>query len=182
VRFDGFGPEYDQEVAADRFRPRAPAETVAALQPAAAPSPAPPGPAVAPPAGGGASARPFQANDDVFVAHRGVYHLATLIGAGAGDRWRVRYKSSAVGSEKGSEGGPAGSDEEVAESRLNRFGNLDKGSRLEPKQNVFVEYHGVFFPGRITRSPAKGQYQIRYENFGPEADEIVPARRLRPRP
>lgn len=175
VRFEGFGPEYDQEVTADRFRPRAPAATAAAAPPAL-PAPAPAIPATP---GKGGAAGSFQVNEDVLVAHRGVYHLAAVIGAGAGDhRWRVRYKTSAVGNE----GSVSGSDEDVAGDRLSRFVNPDKGSRMEPKQNVFVEYHGVFFPGRITRIPEKGQYQIRYENFGPEADEVIPARRLHPRP
>jgi Agenet domain len=181
VRLDGFGPEYDQEVTADRLRlrPRAPVDATAPAQPAApavpasAPSPALPNAAT--------PARSFQTNDDVLVAHRGVYHLAAIIGPGANGRWRVRYKSSAVGNESIT----SDADEEVAADRLSRFASAEKekkGARLALNQSVFVEYHGLFFPGRIVKIVEKGQFRIRYDNFGPEADEVIPTRRIRTRP
>ncbi|WP_437682803.1 hypothetical protein [Sorangium sp. So ce131] len=181
VRLEGFGPEYDQEVTYDRLRPRASAAARAAeptpTAPATPASPAPPASAGAATAASAGSVRSFQAGEEVLVAHRGVYHLATVAGPGAGGKWRVRYKSSAVGSE-----GPLdGSDEEVAADRLSRFASLPKGAPFAASQRVFVEYHGLYFPGHVVRTIDKGQARIRFENFGPEADEIIPVRRLRPR-
>ncbi|WP_104981671.1 agenet domain-containing protein [Sorangium cellulosum] len=186
VRLEGFGPEYDQEVTYDRLRPRAPAAAPAA-EPApaaaAAPpaSPAPPPPASTATAASASPARSFQVGEEVLVAHRGVYHLATVVspsaGGNAGGKWRVRYKSSAVGSE----GTLDGSDEEVAADRLSRFASSPKGAPFAASQRVFVEYHGLYFPGHVVRTVDKGQARIRFENFGPEADEIIPIRRLRPR-
>jgi hypothetical protein len=114
----------------------------------------------------------------VLVAHRGAYHMATIIGAGSGGKWRVRYTTSAVGNQQG----VTESDEEVAADRLSRALGPEKGAQYQLNQRVFVEWHGLYFPGRVAKTEGKGQYRIRFENFGPEADEIVPARRIRPRP
>ena len=175
VRFDGFGPEYDQEVAADRFHaaavPAVPAVPAAPASASAAPAPAAPAAAAA--AGGS-----FKANDEVLVAHRGAYHTAIIVGPGTGGKWRVRYTSTAVGNEQSL----STSDEEVAADRVSRASTLAKGARYELNQRVFVEWHGLYFPGKVAKTAGAGQYRIRYENFGPEADEDLPARRLRPRP
>lgn len=181
VRFDGFGPEYDQEVTPDRLR--APAAAAPEPAPAAAAAPAAP---QAPSAAGGAAgdagkAAPgsgFQAGEAVLVAHRGVFHPASIVGPASGGRWRVRYGSAAVGTEHG----VADSDEEVAADRVSRAATLEKGAAPQANQRVFVEWHGLFFPGKVTREVSKGQYRIRFDGFGPEADEVVPTKRLRPRP
>ncbi len=193
VRFDGFGPEYDQEVNADRFRAAAaPAAPGAAPAPAMPAGPgAPAAPAAAAPAGPAAPAAskpgappaasaggPLQANEEVLVAHRGAYHPAIIVGPGTAGKWRVRYTTSAVGNEQSL----SGSDEEVSADRVSRALAPEKGARFQPNQRIFVEWHGLYFPGKVTKTEGKGQYRVRYENFGPEADEVIPARRLRPRP
>jgi hypothetical protein len=178
VRFEGFGPEYDQEVTADRFRtPGAPAEASPAAAPAA-PAPAAAGSPAASPAGAPAAQGALKPNDEVLVAHRGAFHPAVIVGPGAGGKWRVRYSTSAVGNEQSL----FGSDEEVAEGRVNRAPAPEKGAQYQINQRVFVEWHGLYFPGRVAKVVDKGQYRIRFENFGPEADEVVPARRIRTRP
>jgi len=179
VRFDGFGPEYDQEVTADRFRVApSPATAPAAPAPSAGtPAPSagtPPAAAPTPSAAGSA----FQPNEEVLVAHRGVYHPALVVAPSEGGRLRVRYSSSAVGYEQGLHN----SDEEVAPARVTRALAPEKGGQYRLDQRIFVEWHGLYFPGKVTKVVEKGLYRVRFDGFGPEADEVVPARRLRPRP
>lgn len=187
VRFDGFGPEYDQEVTADRFRAAAtPAATGPAPSPTAPTAATPAAPAAASPAGvspagappPSAAGGPFQPNEEVVVAHRGAYHPAVIIAPGQGDRFRVRYTTSAVGNEQGLDN----SDEEVAAARISRALPPAKGAQYPINQRVFVEWHGLYFPGRISKTEGKGQYRVRFDGFGPEADEVVSVRRIRPRP
>jgi hypothetical protein len=194
VRFDGFGPEYDQEVGAAGLRevPKAPAAaptpatsgTIAvapltaapptsatpdkpgADKPGAAGKPAPEKPAIT------AVTGPLQPGEAVLVTHRGSFHPAVLVSAGPGGAWRVKYDKPA--------GGPP--EEDIPADRVARATAQPKGTAYAANQPVFIEWHGMFVTGKIVKESGKGQYKVRFDGMGPEGDEVLQTKRLRPRP
>lgn len=193
VRFDGFGPEYDQEVGADRLRdiPKEPAAAPApatsgtiavaplsgappapatpekpADKPGAAAKPAPEKPAIT------AATGPLQPGEAVLVAHRGSFHTAVLVSAGPGGAWKVKYDKP--------NGGAA--EEDIPGDRVSRATAQPKGTPYTANQPVFIEWHGLFVTGKIVKESGKGQYKVRFDGMGPEGDEVVQTKRLRPRP
>ena len=183
VRFDGFTPQYDQEVRVEQIHgaPAAvapspvavappPVVATAAVEPPAKPEKdkgkkAKPEPAAPPVA---AAPAPLQVGDAVLVNQRGVWTAAavTALGASAG-QWKIKHEG--------------GSEEEVAADRVQRLGTLAKGGRYAANQLVMVEWHGAFVPGKVLKEEGKGFYRIRFDGQGPEADEAVAVKRLRPR-
>jgi hypothetical protein len=188
VRFDGFNAQYDQEVGADRFR-AAPPPAVATPAPPPPPEPvakdddkkgkgkkgkkdkdppkddkpaAPAAPAA--PTGG-----PLQAGEAVLVSQRGGSWVpATISAAGASGAWKVKYTS--------------GGEEEVAADRVGRANGPLKGTPYTPNMPIFIEWHGAYYAGKVVKEGgAKGQYKVRFEGTGPEADEVVNSNRIRPR-
>ena len=195
VRFDGFGPEYDQEIGADRVKdvPKS------AEPPPTAPNPPPVAGATAdkdagkgkdkgkdkgkekdkgkdkaPPAPEPAAVPtgPLQSGEAVLVAHRGTFYPATIAAAGPAGAFRVKYESGATGV----------AEEEVSADRIVRVVPQPKGTPFTQNQKVFIEWHGMFFPGKVVKEQEKGQYRVRYEGTGPESDEVVISKRVRPRP
>jgi hypothetical protein len=170
VRFAGMGPESDQEVGPDRVvAPPATAgmgseryvDPLGSPQEAAPPPPPP------------SSDRPIAPGDEVFVSHRGAYHSAIVIAAGTDGMIRVRYATP----------GDGAAEESVPAARVRAAPSAGSNAApFQPDQKVFIEWHGMFFPGRIVRAAGKGMYRVRFDAVGPEADEVVPARRLRPGP
>ena len=124
----------------------------AAPPPAAPPVPPPP--------------PPLQVGDAVVVSQRGVFFPATITAAGSGGAWKIRFEGSAT-------------DEEVAADRVKRASLPGKGEKLQPNQLVLIEWHGLYVPGKVLKEQDKGQYKVRFDGQGPEADEIVPVKRLR---
>jgi hypothetical protein len=194
VRFDGYNPQYDQEVTLERIH-AAPPVVVAPPPPVVAPPPpvvvAPP-PAVEPPAkpekdkgkkgkvkpepvpvaapvvAAPAVAAPPQIGDAVLVSQRGSWVTATITAAGANaGAWKVKYEG--------------GNEDEVSSDRVQRLGALAKGARYNANQLVMVEWHGVFVPGKVLKEDGKGSYRIRFDGQGAESDEVVPVKRLHPR-
>jgi hypothetical protein len=156
VRFDGFGPEYDQEVGADKVReiPKSDALPTAATTPGTAP------PAAATPADAGdktknpkdkdkdkakgkpdkpaepavvAPTGPIQVGESVVVAHRSAFHPATVAAVGPGGSLRVRYEATAGGA----------AEEEVPPDRVTRLPAAPKPNRYTANQKVFIEWHGM---------------------------------------
>lgn len=181
VRYDGYGAQYDQEIGESRLR--APAPPPAVVMPAL-PPPVEPAPPPAKPEKGGKKARveppppvvpapppppaPLQVGDTVVVRQRGALFQATIAAPGSAGQWRVRFDG-------------AGGDEEVTADRVQRLNPPTRGAALPPNQAVLVEWHGLYVQGKILKEQEKGQYKIRYDGFGPESDDIVPQKRLRPR-
>jgi len=169
VRFPAFGPDYDQEVTADRFRP-VPAETAGSSPPpalAAAGPKAPGGPGTAP--GPGSASSGFAVNDQVLVSQRSGWLLATVHAASPNGTYKVHYEGAASG------------DDEMSGDRLLKAPQPLKGQKYQANQNVYVEWHGMFVGGKVLKESDPGTYKIRYEGLGPDADEVLPAKRLRPR-
>jgi hypothetical protein len=181
VRLDNAGPEYDQIVGPDRIRPlapsAAPAATPAPAAPAATAAAAPATATPAPAASAAASAAkapeaapaPLKSGDAVLVQTRGIYHPGKVVGPGAAQgAMRVRVDGQ-------------GADEEVPQKQLTRLEDPLKGVKYKAGQDVFIEWHGVYAPGKVIKEADAGNYKVRPEGKGAEADEIVPVRRLRPR-
>jgi hypothetical protein len=187
VRYDGYGPQYDQEVGADRIKPPAPAVVAPPPAPPAPPAVEPPPakdpkadkpkgkekepppppkekkapqpePAPAPQSG------PPAVGEAVLVNVRGAWFPAS-IGAAATGGFKVKF--GAV-------------EEEVAADRVLREPGAVKGLRYQVGQLVLVGYKGVYVPGKVTKVEGK-DYKVRFEGTGPEEDEVVGAKRLRPR-
>lgn len=181
VRFDGYGAQYDQEVGAERVHAAPPAPPpVAAAPPTPAP-PAPPPPDAsanakgkkdksAPPAAAPAAPAnaPLAVGDEVFVSNRGAWYPAKIVapGAAAGS-FKVKYE--------------AGGDEEASADRVARANPNLKGAKYQPNQLVFIEWHGMFVPGKVLKDNGPGVYKVRYDGQGPEADDLVASKRLHPR-
>jgi hypothetical protein len=184
VRFEKYGPEYDQEVGVDRIKA---APAVATPPPAKAEKPAEskaeksaegkaekpteakvekakpkapvegaPAPAAGPPAVG----------ENVLVNVRGAWFAAAVVAVGAGT---VKVKFA------------HGGEEEVPADRIVREPATTKGLVYQPGQLVLVDYKGIFVPAKVLKQEGKGEYKVRFEGQGPEADEVVAVRRLRPR-
>jgi hypothetical protein len=186
VRFEGAGPQYDQDVGVDKIRsaqaapppappppvappPAAPPEPPAKPEkggkkppPAAAPAPPPPAPPVAP-----APPAPLQIGDTVVVLERGIYFPAQITGVGT-TGWKVRFQGAAA-------------EEEVAADRVGRQLAPLKGVRYVPGQPVLVEWHGMFATGKILKEAGRAEYTVRFDGMTGEADEVVNTKRLRPR-
>jgi hypothetical protein len=174
VRFNGFGPEGDQEVGPDRVVTSPASDAAPAtmgseryVDPQEAPD-APPPPS---------ADRPVAIGAEVFVRHRGVYHSAIVVSAGTDGVVRVRYLSPGGGTD-----GAAEESVPVARVRPAPPPAGSTGAPFQPDQKVFVEWHGMFVPGRVVRSAGAGTYRIRFDGLGAESDEVVPARRLRASP
>ncbi|APR77355.1 Hypothetical protein A7982_02702 [Minicystis rosea] len=189
VRFESFGPQYDQEVGVDRIRAATPAVVAPPVAappppPAAEPPPPPPAkdakaekgkgdkdkgekgkkaaagdPAPAPQSG------PPAAGEAVLVNVRGAWFPAT-VGAAAGGGFKVKFG--------------AGGEEEIPADRVLREPASLKGLRYQVGQQVLVHYKGVFVAGKVIKQEGK-DYKVRFEGTGPEEDEVVQIKRLRPR-
>ncbi len=159
VRFPTFGPDYDQEVTNDRLRP-APPEGA---------TPAPPAPSVAVAVAAKGPGGAFAVNDQVFVSQRNGWVLATVHAPGASGTWKVHYE------------GPIAGDDDVATDRLMKAPQPLKGQKYTANQTVYIEWHGMFVSGKVLKEADPGAYKVRYDGLGPEADEVLPAKRLRPR-
>ena len=179
VRFDGYDARYDQEVGVDRIRVAAPVAPPPPVVAPPAPPPAPPPPAKdakagkgkdkkvhAPDPGPAPQSGPPAAGETVLVNVRGAWFHATFSGAGAAGRLKVKFAG--------------GAEQEVAADRVLREPASLKGLRYHAGQAVLVSYKGVYVPGKITKLQGK-DYKIRFDGTGPEEDEIVQVRRLRPR-
>jgi hypothetical protein len=55
-----------------------------------------------------------------------------------------------------------------------------KGAHYQVGQQVVVAYKGVFVAGKVAKLEGR-DYKIRFEGLGPEEDEVVQAKRIRPR-
>jgi len=53
--------------------------------------------------------------------------------------------------------------------------------KYQPNDPVFVEWHGMFAAGRVLKEAGRAEYTVRFDGMGPEADETVSVKRLRPR-
>ncbi len=184
VRLDNAGPQYDQVVDAAHLRsaeapPAVTPPPVVTAPPAATGAPdagKPPGktppakPPVAdktPPAP--AAPAPLKAGDAVLVLIRSVYYPAKIVGPGAATgAFKVRV-----------EGGAA--DEEATAGHVLRMEDPLKGVKYKVGQTVFVEWHGVYAPGKVVKDAGSANYVVRPDGKGSEADEVIPAKRLRPR-
>jgi hypothetical protein len=117
---------------------------------------------------------PLQPGEAVFVAQRGgTYALGTLT-APAAAGWKVHFDSSGSGG--------TAADDDIAADRVQRALAPLRGVKYPSNQPVFIEWHGVYVAGKVLKDAGTGQYKVRYEGYGPESDEIVAAKRLRPRP
>ncbi len=187
VRFEAFGPQYDQEVGIDRIRaassavtppPRAvePPPPVAA-KPEAKPEPKSsakpevkvvekpkPKPAVVEAAPAVPSGPPA-VGEAVLVSTRGAWFAAVVTAVGA-EGVKVKFAD--------------GSEEEALMRRVLRDPGALKGLRFQPGQLVLIDYKGVWVPGKVTKQDGK-DYKIRFDGQGPEGDEVIPAKRIRPR-
>ena len=188
VRFDGYGSQYDQAIGAEALQgPVAAVPPPVAAPPVVTPPVAPPPVAPPPVADKGKDkpakdkppepiavpAGPLQAGEAVVVMHRGALHRAQLVGPGAAPgSFKVKYDDPAASTPE----------EDVAGDRVTRAPTIIKGAAYTQNQRVFIEWHGMLFPGKVVKESGKGQYKVRYENHGPEHDEVVIAKRLRPRP
>lgn len=180
VRIDNAGPQYDQVVDALHLRPfEAP--------PAVTPPPAVTGAPTAAPHGSGApdagkppagktppaaatpaAPAPLKAGDAVLVLVRGVYYPGKIVSAGAAaGSFKVRVEGAAA-------------DEEASEKNVARLQDPQK-NKYGAGQLVFVEWHGLFMAAKVMKDQGSGNYSVRLEGKGAESDEIIPARRLRPR-
>ncbi len=192
VRFDGYNPQYDQEVRAERIHaapapllmPLVPPTPVAIAPPVVAPAvveppakpekdkgkkvKAKPEPVAAPVVAAPAAAAPLQIGDAVLVSQRGSWIAATITAAGANTgAWKVKYEG--------------GNEDEVTSDRVQRLGALAKGGRFNVTQLVTIEWHGVYVTGKVLKEEGKGFYRIRFDGQGAESDEVVPVKRLHPR-
>jgi hypothetical protein len=186
VRFDNYGPQYDQEIGADRIK-------TTAAAPSAASAPPPVLPSVTPPVAEAAAAKdekakpkgpppdgaplpqtgPPAVGETVFVSLRGAWLPASVTAATAAGV-KVKFAS--------------GGEEEVPADRVLREPATTKGLHYQPGQLVLVEYKGglvefigVWLPAKVLKLVGK-DYKVRFEDWlGPENDEIVLSKRLRPR-
>lgn len=192
VRFDGFNPQYDQEVKPERIHTAPPPPVVVAPPPVAVVAPPPvvappvveapakpekdkgkkvkpkPEPVAAPVVAAPVVAAPLQIGDAVLVSQRGSWVAAAITAAGANTgTWKIKYEG--------------GNEDEVSSDRVQRLGTLAKGGRYNANQLVMVEWHGVFVPGKVLKEEGKGFYRLRFDGQGAESDEVVPVKRLHPR-
>jgi len=179
VRFDAYGPQYDQEVGPDRIKPPAPAAAPPPPAPPVEPPPvdkaddkadkkgkhkdkpkAPPVDAAPAPQSG-----PPAAGEAVLVKLHGAWFPATVSAAAAGG-FKVKL------------GG--GAEEELPADHVLREPASLKGLRYQVGQLVVVHYKGVYVPAKVLKAEGR-DYKVRFEGTGPEEDEVVQVKRLRPR-
>ena len=189
VRFDSFGPQYDQEVSADRIRTAPPVVAPPPAPPAPPVVEAPPAPKVdakaekdkgkgkdkdkvkdkpkgnAPEAGPAVPSGPPATGEVVLVNVRGAWFPAT-VSAAAGGSFKVKFGNA---------------EEEVPADRVLREPTSVKGLRYQVGQLVLVGYKGVFVPAKVLKQEGRADYKVRFEGTGPEEDEVVAQKRLRPR-
>lgn len=191
VRFDSYGPQYDQEIGADRIKTAAPPPPPPAPPPVVSPAPPPvsepapppkpekpekpakpekaapaPKPAAAPTNDAPAvPAGPPAAGEAVMVSIRGIWFPATISAPGAGGAFKIK-----VG---------AAPEEEVAADRIVRIAT-GKG-RYQTNQAVLVHFKGIWVGAKILKQTAGTEYKVRFDGTGPEEDEVVQSKRLRPR-
>jgi hypothetical protein len=173
VRFEAFGPQYDQEVGVDRIKvapavvapPPPPVTAQKAVEkpekPIEKPEKPPAEVAPAPQAG------PPAIDEKVLVGVRGAWFAATVTGLGATGRVKVKFAS--------------GGEEDVEIERVLREPAATKSLPYQPGQLVLVDYKGVFVPAKVLKPEGKGEYKVRFEGQGPDGDEVIQVRRLRPR-
>jgi hypothetical protein len=164
VRFDGFGAPYDQLATAEQLRvytpPAAPSPPPAPVEPVAVDPKDPKG------------AKPIMAGEQVLVPHLGAYHPGTVSGPGTrAGTFRVKYDDAKNVPE-----------EDVAPASIVRAPPTPRTHVFAGGQSVFVEFHGMYVPGKVVKEAGKGLFQVRFEGKGPEGNEVVAAKRLRPRP
>jgi hypothetical protein len=181
VRFDTYGPQYDQEIGVDRIK-------VGAAPPSAptTPPPSQPVPAIVPekpaivaekpgekpkakpaPAIEGApapQAGPPAVGESVLIHLHGAWLAATVLELGPA------IKVKFAGGGEGAEG----------LDRVLREPASLKGLHYQPGQLVLVEYKGIYVPAKVLKQDGK-DYKVRFDGFGPEGDEVVIGKRLRPR-
>lgn len=185
VRFDSFGPQYDQEVSVDRIRTAPPVVAPPPAPPAPPVVEAPPAPKVdakaekdkgkdkpkdkpkgnAPEAGPAVPSGPPATGEVVLVNVRGAWFPAT-VSAAAGAGFKVKFGNA---------------EEEVPADRVLREPTSVKGLRYQVGQLVLVGYKGVFVPAKVLKQEGRADYKVRFEGTGPEEDEVVAQKRLRPR-
>ena len=188
VRFETYGPEYDQEVGVDRIKAAGvappvekpavapPVEKPAVALPVEKPAEKPPEKVVAKPAekpkappGEAAPAvppGPPSVGENVLINVRGAWFAASVTAVMTGSA-KVKFA--------------AGGEEEISAERILREPGPIKGLRYQVGQLVLIDYKGVFVPGKVLKQEGKGEYKIRFEGQGPEADEVIAVKRLRPR-
>lgn len=168
VRFDGYGPQYDQEVGVDRIRAAVPA--------VAPPPPAPEadktkdkdkGKPKAPPPDPAPQSGPPAVGETVMVHLRNAYFPAVVGAGGAGSVIKVKF--------------PNGTEEDVAAERVLRGPASVKGLKYKAGQAVVVSYKGMFLAATVVKSVGKNDYKVHFDGLGPEDDETVDGKRLRPR-
>lgn len=185
VRFDAYGAQYDQEVGADKIKATPPA--VAPPPPAPpAPPPVEPPPVAkvdkdkdkakdkgkdakkgnAPEAAPSVPSGPPSSGETVLIHVRGAWLPAT-VGAAAGTGFKVKFAG--------------GGEEEIAADKILREPTSTKGLRYQVGQQVLVGYKGVYVPGKVIKQEGRADYKVRFEGTGPEEDEVVASKRLRPR-
>jgi hypothetical protein len=183
VRLDA-GPQYDQVVDAAHLRAAdappavtAPPVVTAPPAPTSAPDagkpPAKPGakpPAAKPPVVDNTppAPAPLKAGDAALVMIRSIWYAAKIVGPGAATgSFKVRVEGATA-------------DEEIAGAHVARMEEPLKGVKYKVGQAVFVEWHGVYAPGKIVKDAGSANYVVRPDGKGSEADEVIPAKRLRP--
>lgn len=176
VRIDNAGPQYDQQVGADRIHAAQAAPAPTAPPPATTPpvASAAPGAGKAPGAGGAApgagkapdkAAEPLKAGDAVLLKVRSVYYPAKIVAAGgSAGSFKVRVDGQSA-------------DEEATAGNLVRLQDPLKGIKYQAAQEVFVEWHGVYVPGKVVKEADTGNYRVKVV----DAEEIVNVKRIRPR-
>ena len=187
VRFDAYSAQYDQEVGVDRIRSAAPVTGVAPVPVVVAP-PAPPvepekpatlakpekpakaqpkaRPPVATEAAPAPQSGPPAPAETILVSLRGAYFPATVVAASGGSTFKVKFASG---------------EEDVPADKILREPVSLRGLRYQPGQLVLVNYKGVYVAAKVLKPEGKSEYKVRFESTGPEEDEVVQVRRLRPR-
>jgi len=72
-------------------------------------------------------------------------------------------------------------EEEVPGDKLLREPASLKGLHYQVGQLVLVHYKGVYVAAKVLKQEGKSDYKVRFEGTGPEEDEVVQVKRLRPR-
>lgn len=162
VRFDEAGAAYDRVVGPEMIGTSAGAAPALGAAPSSEPA---------------AAESAIGVKSEVLVSHRGTWHAATVVGMPAGEV-RVRYAAESAG---GAAAGGAVEETVAAKRVVPAPGKKKPGVPYAPKEKVYIEWHGMFVEGHVLRKTGAGQYKVRFEGTGPASDEIVVARRLRPR-
>jgi hypothetical protein len=186
VRFESFGPQYDQEVGVDRIR--AAAGALVAPPPVAPPPPAPPEPP--PPVKPEKPAKPEKpgppppkpppvaevgplpqsgppsVGETVLVNVHHAWFPVHVVSVGPGG-YKVKFHT--------------GAEAEVQADKVTREPATTRGLRYQNNQLVLVEWKGLYAAGKILKPEGKGEYRVRFDGLGPENDEVVTVKRLKPR-